>query len=42
MTALRFQTGGRHQTPPASLRGRHDRTRQEKIGQDKTQQGMAR
>ena len=21
MTALRFQTGGRHQTPPASLRG---------------------
>ena len=22
MTALRFQTGGRHQTSPASLRGR--------------------
>ena len=25
MTALRFQTGGRHQTSPASLRG-HDNT----------------
>ena len=24
MTALRFQTGGRHQTSPASLQGRHD------------------
>ena len=23
MTALRFQTGGRHQTSPASLRGLH-------------------
>ena len=23
MTALRFQTVGRHQTPPASLRGRY-------------------
>ena len=23
MTALRFQTGGRHQTSPASLRGHH-------------------
>ena len=29
MTALRFQTGGRHQTSPASLRGRKgNRTRQ--------------
>ena len=27
MTALRFQTGGRHQTSPASLRGPHRRTR---------------
>ena len=25
MTALRFQTGGRHQTSPASLRGSTDR-----------------
>ena len=25
MTALRFQTGGRHQTSPASLRGTHSR-----------------
>ena len=25
MTALRFQTRGRHQTSPASLRGRQDR-----------------
>ena len=24
MTALRFQTGGRHQTSPASLRGKHE------------------
>ena len=28
MTALRFQTGGRHQTSPASLRGRGDRERE--------------
>ena len=27
MTALRFQTGGRHQTPPASLRGDKERQR---------------
>ena len=27
MTALRFQTGGRHQTSPASLRGRQRKPR---------------
>ena len=30
MTALRFQTGGRHQTSPASLRGRKKKKKREK------------
>ena len=30
MTALRFQTGGRHQTSPASLRGRSKGDRERK------------
>ena len=43
MTDLRFQTGGRHQTPPASLRGRDiNSKRQQEMGEKETDRQMER
>ena len=42
MTALGFQTGGRHQTSPTSLRGERGKTRQTEEEVGRQHQGMDR
>ena len=38
MTALRFQAGGRHQTSPASLRGRNEEAEEEEEEEEEEEQ----